>query len=119
MDNIELAELDNLLEMLKENFSTMKEANESMVRGMERLIERKTFDDDKVIYLREQIKVGRSLQEKIDQGMDKLKDISVLCADEATELMENCLDVYRQNFLIHKRMSEIMSLILGYKVLKV
>jgi anthranilate phosphoribosyltransferase len=113
MDNIELAELDNLLEMLKENFSTMQESNESMIRGMEGLIERKTFDDDKVIYLHEQIKVRRSLQEKIDQGIDKLKDISVLRADEVTELMENCLDVYQQNFLIHKRMSEIMSLILG------
>ena len=113
MTDEERTHLDKFLEMLKENFSTMKKTNDSMIRGMERLIERKTFDDDKVIYLYEQISVRKSLQEKIDQGIDKLKDISVLCADEATELMENCLDVYRQNCLIHKRMSEIMSLILG------
>ena len=119
MNDEERTHLDKLLEMLKENFSTMKEANESIIRGMERLIERKTFDDDKVIYLYEQIKGRKSLQEKIDQGINKLRDISVLYADEATELMENCLDVYRQNLLIHKRMSEIMSLIIGDRVLKV
>jgi hypothetical protein len=113
MSNIELTELDKFLEMLKENYNTMKETNESMIRGMERLIENKVFDDEKLIYLYEQIKGRRALQEKIDQGIDRLKDISVLCADEATELIENCLDVYRQNFLIHKRMSEIMCLIIG------
>jgi hypothetical protein len=39
MDNIKLAELDKLLGMLKENFSTMKDANESMIRVMEKLME--------------------------------------------------------------------------------
>lgn len=119
MDNIQLAELDKLLAMLKENFSKMKEANESMIKGMEKIIECMTFDHDKVIYLHEQIKVRKTIQEKIDEGIDKLKDISVLCADEAKELMENCLDLYRQNILIHKRMSETLFLILGDRMLKV
>jgi hypothetical protein len=119
MDSIELAELDKFLEMLKENFSTMKETNESMIRGMEKLIDCMIFDHDRVTYLYEQIKVRKSIQENIDQGIDKLKDMSVLCADEAIELMENCLDIYQQNILIHKRMSETLFLILGDRVLKV
>ncbi|MGD0276763.1 MAG: hypothetical protein ABSB79_12060 [Syntrophales bacterium] len=119
MDNIKLAELDKLLEMLKENFSTLKEANESMIRGMEKLMESVAFDHDKVIYLHEQLKVRKAMQEKIDQGMDKLKDISILCSYEAIELLENCLDIYRQNLLIHKRMSETLFLIFGDRLLKV
>ena len=106
MDRIKLSEANKLLEKLKENFSTMKEANESMIRGMEKLMESLAFDHDKVIYLHEQLKVRKSMQERIDQGMDKLKDISVLCSDEAIELRRP-MPSYSINF---KAIREIVSL---------